>query len=393
MQKLAETGWHQMRETLREHGLSADASELKTSSRKRTLFYLTAACVFFIFILSYPFILNDKNHFAFKEKKNPQTTSQKIIRPFDVENETGNKSDISKITPAQKRVLIEKINAQYIQSAKENSVQLLQYQKTDLWKKFALESKFQTTIPRCDKLIDTAIQFERSNFSQKKNSDRVAKKIEVFAGAGFNISTSKNYPDLLNAKNLNLHPEITVFIPLNKKLSLHTGLSAFSTVHGKEVSTKEKELVNSFNSNIYYNINTTSIIKASYFDLPVTLHYLINKNWSVGSGFELSKLYKVSVREQKESFDYNNTLASATVSQFTSTPMRATAAFEKKLEIQKFEPRFVVETSCKINRFLLSAGYHYTLGKTITLKDSYNSTHQYRNEYFKLGVQYKIGKK
>ena len=177
---------------------------------------------------------------------------------------------------------------------------------------------------------------------------------------------------------------------LTKKLNLHAGLSAFSTIHGKEVSAEAKELVNNLNTNVYYSINTTSIIKASYFDLPITLHYSINKRWSVGSGVQLSKLYKVSIKEEKESFDYNNTLYSASVAQYTATPVAASAAFQKKVEIKKIEPRFVAEANLQQGHFLFSAGYYYSLNKSIILKDSYNSSRQYRNEYFKLGIQYRI---
>jgi len=152
-------------------------------------------------------------------------------------------------------------------------------------------------------------------------------------------------------------------------------------------------LVNNFASNVYYNINTKSIIKASYFDVPLTLHYSINKNWSVGSGLQLSKLYKVSIKEEKESFNYNNTLASASAYQYNRSPMAAAAVFQKKVEIKKFEPRFIAETNFEQHRFLFSAGYYYGLGKTITVKDANNSSHEYRNEYFKLGIQYKINGK
>jgi hypothetical protein len=90
--------------------------------------------------------------------------------------------------------------------------------------------------------------------------------------------------------------------PIYKKLSLHTGLWAFSTVRGKEASSKERELINNMNASIYYNVTTTSVIKASYFDVPVTLHYAISPNWSVGSGLQVSKLYKLNIREQQESY-------------------------------------------------------------------------------------------
>jgi len=92
----------------------------------------------------------------------------------------------------------------------------------------------------------------------------------------------------------------------------------------------------------------------------------------------------------KESYDYNNTLYSATVDRYNASPMIARAAFQKKIEIKKMEPRLMIETNLQQGPFLFSAGYYYSLDKSIILKDGYNSSHQYRNEYFKLGVQYRI---
>jgi len=239
---------------------------------------------------------------------------------------------------------------------------------------------------KSDTILNTASHFL---FKQKKPENTVSKKAQFFAGAGINIATG-NMNSNSFFDGINIHPGFTVAIPLTKKLSLHSGLWAFSSVHGKEVSSKERELVNNINSNLYYNINTTTIIKASYFDVPVTLHYSIHKNWSVGSGLQLSRLYKISIREQKESFDYNNTLFSATVDQFNATPARAAIAFPRKVEINKFEPRFVAETNLQQGKWLFSAGYYYGLGKSVTLKETYNTRHQYRNEYFKLGMHYRI---
>ena len=73
--------------------------------------------------------------------------------------------------------------------------------------------------------------------------------------------------------------------------------------------------------------------------------------------------------------------------------MAARAAFQKKVEIKKIEPRFVAEANLQQGHFLFSAGYYYSLEKSIILKDSYNTSRQYRNEYFKLGIQYRISGK
>lgn len=391
MQELAESGWQQMHETLLEHGLSADVTELNTPSKKRTLYLLFAACVFFILILSYPFIFNSKRDLSFHENAHSQASSlKKNMKAAASEDEINRQEkEITALTSKQKQFIHQKINSRLAQLTEENSLQILQNQKAVLLNKFTLEKTNKITIPSCETPIDTSIKIERTGFPQKQSKRKTSKKIQVFAGAGINVSTAKNYPDLFNAKNLNVHPKVTVIIPLNEKLNLRTGLSAFSMIHGKEVSAREKEIVNNFNSNVYYSINTTSIIKASYFDLPLTLDYCVDKNWSIGTGLELSKLYKVNIKEEKQSFDYSNTLAAATVSQYSSTP-RAATLFQRKLEIKKFEPRFVLETSYQLNHFLLSAGYHCAIGKTISLKDSYNTMHQYRNEYFKIGIQYQI---
>ncbi len=290
----------------------------------------------------------------------------------------------------QKLLIHQKINDAFLQFNKENFVQSFPNEKKYLLQKFSMERTYQAIIPKSDNLIDTTIEIEKTIPFQKKPINSFSKKVQLFAGAGINIPGGNDYSHPFNFNDFNIHPSITVIIPVAHKLSIHTGLSAFSTIHGKKVSAREKELVNNLNTNVYYNINTTSIIKASYFDVPLTLHYSINKNWSVGSGVQLSKLYKVSIKEEKESFGYNNVLYSATVAQYNTTPMAARAAFQKKVAIKKSEPRFVAEANFHQGHFLFSAGYYYSLEKSIILKDGYNSSHQYHNEYFKLGIQYRV---
>ncbi|MGN6195097.1 MAG: outer membrane beta-barrel protein [Ginsengibacter sp.] len=392
MQKLAETGWLQMHETLREQGLSSDETVLSTSGRKRNFILLMAACLLLMLVISYPFISNNHSYFSFNSKNRHIDSKSKTENPAIIKSENSiaaeNKNDSNNIssyalTTDQKISLHKKLIAKISEIEKENFMADWQLKRTLLLQKFSSERK-SIAVPASDQPIDTSVNVQRVIYQLKLKEQ---KKIKVFAGAGMNLSTGKSS---FNLDDVNLHPGMTIIIPISSKFTLHTGLSALSTIHGKEVSTREKELQNSFSPNIYYNINTTSIIKASYFDVPVTLHYSINKNWSVGSGLQLSKLYKVNIKEQKQSFDYNNTLYAASVQQINATPARAAATFQKKLEVRKFETRFVAETNYQTGKFLLSAGYYYGLGKTISLKDAMNSDHQYRNVYFKFGVQYRI---
>jgi hypothetical protein len=396
MQKLAETGWKQMHEMLREKGFSVEPASFSAPAKKRNLWMAIAAFVFFMLIFSSLYILNYSVSFSSNSNINSENSSSaKIAKQHLTEHKIhSEKNEPSSVAYQQEQLVHQKLNTQLSQLKKENEVGLLQKRKVYLLQKFSIENGLNISIPAFDSPIETHIQIRiNSSVAPPKKSKNGSKKIQIFAGAGANISLGNNNVHSFNVSDINIHPGITVIFPLSSKLSLHSGVWAFSTIHGKEVITKEKELVNNFAGNVYYNINTTSIIKASYFDVPLTLNYAFSKNWSAGCGIQFSKLYEVSIKEEKESFDYNNTLSSATVSQFNRTPMAAAAAFQKKVEIKKFEPRLVAEANFEQHRFLFSAGYYYAPGKTITVQDNYNSSHEYRNEYFKLGIQYKINGK
>ncbi len=270
--------------------------------------------------------------------------------------------------------------------------------------KFSIDKSGELPVLSCDKVINPNIRVEKSASLKTKLPITLVKKPQFFIGIGINSPGANDVSHSFSWNDFNIHPLISVIFPLSPKLSLRTGLSAFSVIHGQGVSTKEKELVNNYaNPNIYYSINTISIIKASYFDIPVTLNYSLNKNWSVGSGLQLSKLYKVHIREEKESFNFNNTLYATSIYNNTvyatniarnnATPMGAPAAFQKKVEIKKLEPVLIAETNLHRGRFLFSAGYYYGLKKSIILKNDYNSSDYYRNQYFKLGIQFEISNK
>ncbi len=365
MQQLAEKGWMQMQEMLRQHALNAEAPVLAPSSKKRNFLPLIAACLFFSLIFTCFFIFNNQHHI---EDVNAGSKTSNHSKTVVNDSTTTAKPPVttipqvatSEIISQEKNNLPGKLNTAFIQSPKVQFTEGKQTQ-ADVVKQpeSAASKKISTEKLSTEKLStetitskpglkeDTATNILNPDSLPKTRKPKipVSKKIRLFAGAGLNVPAWNKNPNSFPLTNLNIHPGFTIVVPLTEKLSLHSGLWAFSTVHGREVSAKEQQLVNNLGSNLYYNITTTSIIKASYFDIPLTLHYSINKNWSVGSGLQLSKLYKVNIREQKESYDYNNMRMMATTEQYSSTPSQAAAALQKKLEIKKYEPRFVVEAN------------------------------------------------
>lgn len=386
MQQLAETGWQQMQELLRQH----IAAEIPvSSSKKRNLFPLVAAGVILGLIFSYPFILNNNKSVYLHSKLNTATSSftknlPTAKQPVKMISPAG----ASDIRSSKKNRLSQKVNRLFLPPAKKHPSGSIQPEASFI-------QKPPTYVKQSDALKEASpkplnegkpnLAFPRS--SAKKSTIPASKKIRFFAGVGINVSAWNKNSHSFTFSNLNIHPGFAVIIPVSKKLSVHSGLWAFSTVHA-EVSVNKQERVNNLSSNIYYNIHTTSLIKASYFDIPLTLHYSIHKNWSVGTGLQLSKLYKMNMSEQKESFD-NNMRLLATTPQYSSTTSQA-AALQNKVDIKKYDPRFVAQANFQHGKWLFLAEYYYGLKKTITLIEANNATHPFRNTHFKLGIQYKI---
>lgn len=386
MKQLAETGWKQMHGLLLQQGMSTEMPSAIPSSKKRNWFMAIAASILLFIIFSSPFVLNDKHQVATTIPLSREYSSSAKTKVFAQPKEN-HSSQLASIVPVkQKEIARQKLKADYLQFRKEQAIATLQDQREFFIQKFSMEKIANTILPQSHGHIDTAIGIAPSVTMPKKSTGIVARKVQFYAGAGINISEGDQ--NSFSLRNFNIHPGFTVLVPLTHKLSLHTGFWAFSALHKKEASAKERQIANI--ANLYYNINTTSLVKASYFDLPITLHYAVAPNWSVGGGLQLSKLYKISIKEKKDSYDYNNLLLSSTVNQYNSTAGRAPAISQKRVEVKNFEPRFVVETSFNYHNWLLSAGYYYGADKTITLKDANSVSHHYRNEYFKCGIQYRI---
>ena len=397
MQQLANAGWEQMHELLVQKGLTVHAPK---SMMKRKFYWPMAACLFLILTLSFPYFLNNSHtsrliraaaskpassNIPVPHSGNPVAVTQSVIVISPLPEKSG-------LLLQGKNILSKNPNRIIVDSKREMFTLLIKPSVNSNLQEISREKILsESRIP-----VSFQAPIETKDNNTIKPSSPVKKTtcpIGIFAGAGLNVTAGNNNSGSLS-DHFNLHPGVTFVIPFSQKLSLHTGLWAFSTIHGKETGTSERQLVGRAGSSLYYNVNTTSIIKASYFDVPLTINYSINNNWKVGSGIQFSKLYKINIREKKESFDYNNQLFSATVNQYSSTPARAAARFEKILEIKKFEPRLMGEVSFQHEKWLLSAGYYYGFGKTITLRETDNTTHYYRNQYFKLGVQYQVnGKK
>ncbi len=416
MEQLADEGWLQMKELLRKEELVEVKEEPAFVRRKIPFFIGVAACLLVLFFCFHPYQVHSPRAGLSASVQEVVTANQfnNKANNSSVEKEaTGNKNHLPGNMANAKRIILISSNYRggsyphytgtrniipgsshiaFAEPAGNDQNYLGSVLMPLLTEKIpGEEGSLHKNIGMADATdsIKSPQAIDRKN---KKDKNSFSKRVQFYAGVASNISAINNSLLSFDQDKFNLHPAITFIIPFNTKFSLHSGLYIMSTVHGKDVNTKEKDLVNNMSANLNYNVNTTSIIKASYFDLPVTLHYQFSKNWSVGSGMQLSKLYKVNVKEENESFDYNNQLIASTVSTYGRGPVSTFGAFEKKVKVKSIEPLLVLETDLKKNNWLFSAGYFYGTGKSIMLQQPNGTSRYYRNQYIKLGVQYRLGK-
>lgn len=385
MQQLADEGWLQMKELLRKEGLTEVETVPASFLKRARPFLVIAACLIAFVICWYPFQLQNVT---------PKSShvANKILDENQARTNEPAKQGIKKEMIDPKRIILNSSNTVYVPYGTNDPLFLDSLVKMSLTKKVHGQPVGFVANITIMGLKDSIKKQPFSGPNNEKAKRKFSKRIQVYAGAATNVPSVNNNPFSFDLSKPNIHPSITLIIPFDHEFSLHTGLYAMSTLHGKEVSTKEREMINNMSANLNYNINTTSIIKASYFDLPITFHYQFTKKWSVGTGVQFSKLYKVNVKEQKESYDYNNRLFLITTNTYSGGPARISGTSEKKVAIKAFEPRLVLETDFKSGDWLFSAGYFYGTGKSITLLQPNGTWQHYRNKYIKLGIQYRLGK-
>ena len=405
MDELAAEGWAQMKDLLQQHGLEEKKKPGVIAFWAYRIGGL-AACIL-LAIAAYTFIFNsgfDHKNIAHLENKHlPATSSKKENTVNNKENkttgETGSTNSDNILSGSlQKNQTLSstKINIQKILQS-PNTIYIPAPGQTEKINKIVSTSFARKINQQEEKLslpsaenIDILKVPLPSSLKKETKQTKVNLPVELYAGAGLNISGKRNHQPDFSLSRMNIHPSVRIVFPLNKKLSLNTGLYAFSSINAREASTEEKELVNNVNANLYYTINKSSMLKARYFEIPVTLNYHLSKNWTAGAGVELSRLYQFNVKETEKNYDYNENITATNVDRNITVGTLAAPAIKDKISLKKWDPRMVLETTVKSGPLLFSAGYHYGLAPSISTDEANGTTNHFRNEYFKVGIQYQM---
>jgi len=386
--KLAETGWQEMRKMLLQSTPSIDIP-LVTVLKKRNYFIVISVCLLIILLNIFPAYLYDSPVIPFT----PLNKGLAILKPIS-------------LTPP---IIINKSNHNKENTViyrEKSSISAIAASSATLSKQETFAPISSLDFDNLINLIDTIntryiltadnnsiVRPNSANVSMAVKRNPFLKRVHIFGGAGINLPAQIANPGSLSWSDINIHPSVTAIIPLSKKFSLHTGIHAMSTIHQRGVTVKNEERVNILGGTSY-NINTTSIIKVSYFDVPLALHYSINHLWTIGGGIQLSKFYKLNIREEKKSYDFNNRVISTTAQQyFVNAGQMGVSPAQETINIKRYDARLMAEVSLHKSRWLFSVGYYYGTKKNIKLKETSGQYHQYRNQYLKLGVEYQLHKK
>lgn len=403
MDELASEGWAQMKDLLQKHGLE----EKKKPTVILWVYRIGGlAASILLAIVAYTFFFNsgpDQKTLANVEKEIPNISSSKhentisnlgnksggTAGSIPLKNESPGLPQISQTTSASK------INIQNVlQSSKTIYIPVPGQAEiikkavlTTYARKIQKEEKLRNPLPINNVTLKNPLL---SSFKKTETNSEKRSPVEIYAGAGLNISGKRKDQPGFDISQINIHPSIRIVFPLSKKLSLNTGLSAFSSLKAQNATTEEKELVNDVNANLYYTINKASILKASYFEVPVTINYHISRNWTAGAGLELSRLYQFKIKETEKTYDYNENLTATNLDRNLIISTLAAPAKKDKISLKKWNPGMVLETTFKTGSFLISAGYHYGLSPSITTVEANGTTKNFKNEYFKVGIQYQV---
>ncbi len=175
MQHLANVGWKQMHEMLREHDLSVDPSAVEADSKRRILFPVMAASVLFILIFSFPYILNDKfivhlntpssNTNNPSVAKTPVTITQSVTMISRV--------PASAVFSPQQVSLSKKTNVVMVDARKE-IFKVSLYPKNDNFEKEA--AKEMDPVKTLERTIaPAAYRFDRNKFRQSRKRKKSTK--------------------------------------------------------------------------------------------------------------------------------------------------------------------------------------------------------------------------
>lgn len=380
--KLAETGWQEMRKKLLQQ-TSIINSPVITIANNSNYYTIFSVCLFTILLNIYPSSLHDSSVISLKHINNILAI-EKAVSPKQASIIANHKKEISVIDNDQPDIF--DIAATSATSSMSDTILPISSWSTGNTTSLKENSNHHQI------LVDSKTEQYNAGTSLIAKKHSFLKRVEIFGGAGLNLSVHTANPGFLSWSDINIHPSFTAIIPLSNKFSLHTGIRAMSTIHQRGVAVKNEERVNILGSS--YNINTTSIIKASYFDVPLTLHYSINRQWTIGGGVQVSRFYKLNIREEKENYDFNNRVISATAQQYSATASQISASpLQETVNIKRYDARLMAGVSFHNARWLFSAGYYYGTDKNIELKETSGQYHQYRNEYLKLGIEYQLYKK
>ena len=373
LEEMANDGWLQMKEKLPHTSLSP-VEPLTRDERKRWPWLILAACTIGLMVFVNPFY--KKQHDISKRVQLTTDANRQPVQQAAVKN-----YPIATINPLQSKHVIQV-------AALTGQVDLDSIAYATITKKrttkIAMKHLLATPLQTFDSIALTAASFTHGQ--QKVTAKKTLPKPQLYVGGATNLSN----PGV--DKNVwNLHPSARFILPLNDKWSIQAGLYAMSSLHSKKVKVREREMINNLSANLMYEINTTSVIKARYFEMPLTVNYHLSPKWQVGAGISLAYLHKADVIAQNERYDFSNSLINTTTVRYNGNQFSPAAAYRQKISIKKTEPRLVIEAGYRCGPVLFTAGYHYALQKGVALEHAAGQTSSFRNQHLKLGVQINTG--
>ncbi|HEX5553712.1 MAG TPA: outer membrane beta-barrel protein [Chitinophagaceae bacterium] len=217
----------------------------------------------------------------------------------------------------------------------------------------------------------------------------VAVRLNANGASSFGHAAS-NFSPVLKGTPVDVYPAVTVGRRFGGKFSLQAGLAIASPVDVQKegLNRSVSDPLRAMRANVLQSDDSVNLSRLYYVDVPLTVQYHLNKEFSVGSGLQLSVLEKVIGEKQR--LDYNTAGYVAMALPERPEPENLTQAKSASGTISPVDLRWVIGLYYQAGKHW-NASLQYQCGLTDISNDrAFLNNHVNRNNIIRAGIGFVI---
>jgi hypothetical protein len=379
--------WLRMRETL-----DRELPVQQESSKKRLLYWWTRmAAMLIIGIAIAVFTVNvshtDNTVGKIEDDRSIESkANDKHENSVAVDNTTAEKKDVVKKQIAENREGITKYKRPLQPKSSSNGFYNPRIKEPLNPSTFTLFNQAEKLLLSTNFSLQSHLQIVNNRPVDSIRTPVAAAPVKRYRRAGVELGVLYNAGTELT----NVYPVVKYHVPVNEKISISAGVALQSPVAIKDLTVKEFIVLNDTANQVYFNVRSTSVKKITYLDLPVQVHYAINKKWSVSAGLQLSVLQESNSHSQNKSYDFMSNPAQQVTMPLWMTALQPYQTYMQEYELAKTNWRVLAGASYHFGKTAVTVQYQGSLSKNYSVKNFSGETTSTKLSVMTVGVSYKF---